>query len=144
MLFMAVSNGSNRAVERAFITNSPFDSIAGISSLVPVPGPVTLPPVANFALLTVEIAVAMLARMVPTVVAIATMLAGNGIADDMLSTTVLATKAPILLAPAMNTGMWTAEATQANLKILRSRGVMTIGPGNGILACGDSGDGRNG
>ena len=65
-----------------------------------------------------------------------------GIADDMLSTTVLATKAPILLAPAMNTGMWTSEATQANLKILHSRGVMTIGPGNGMLACGDSGDGR--
>ena len=39
-----------------------------------------------------------------------------GIADDMLSTTVLATKAPVLLAPAMNTGMWTAEATQCNIR----------------------------
>ena len=65
-----------------------------------------------------------------------------GIADDMLSTTALATKAPILLAPAMNTGMWTAEATQANLKTLRQRGVMTVGPGSGMLACGDTGDGR--
>ncbi|MBR2824223.1 MAG: bifunctional phosphopantothenoylcysteine decarboxylase/phosphopantothenate--cysteine ligase CoaBC [Clostridia bacterium] len=65
-----------------------------------------------------------------------------GIADDMLSTTALATKAPILAAPAMNTGMWTAEATQANVALLRERGVRFVGPGNGLLACGDSGDGR--
>jgi len=66
----------------------------------------------------------------------------HGIADDMLSTTLLATKAPILLAPAMNTGMWTAQVTQDNLKILLGRGVKTVGPGSGFLACGDSGDGR--
>lgn len=65
-----------------------------------------------------------------------------GIADDMLSTTLLATKAPILLAPAMNTGMWTAAVTQQNLQTLLSRGVKTVGPGSGYLACGDSGDGR--
>lgn len=66
----------------------------------------------------------------------------HGIADDMLSTTVLATKAPVLVAPAMNTGMWTAEATQDNVALLRRRGVHFVGPGNGILACGDTGDGR--
>ena len=66
----------------------------------------------------------------------------HGIADDMLSTTVLATKAPVLLAPAMNTGMWTNEATQENLRILKARGVMTIGPEGGLLACGDVGAGR--
>ena len=65
-----------------------------------------------------------------------------GIADDMLSTTVLATKAPILAAPAMNTGMWTAAATQANISMLRERGVQFIGPDSGILACGDEGAGR--
>ena len=65
-----------------------------------------------------------------------------GIADDMLSTTVLATRAPVLLAPAMNTGMWTAAATQANLKVLKERGVQTIGPESGMLACGDEGAGR--
>ncbi|MBQ9326074.1 MAG: bifunctional phosphopantothenoylcysteine decarboxylase/phosphopantothenate--cysteine ligase CoaBC [Clostridia bacterium] len=65
-----------------------------------------------------------------------------GIADDMLSTTALATKAPILLAPAMNTGMWTAPATRKNLMTLRERGVMTVGPEGGFLACGDSGEGR--
>ncbi|MBQ8074081.1 MAG: bifunctional phosphopantothenoylcysteine decarboxylase/phosphopantothenate--cysteine ligase CoaBC [Clostridia bacterium] len=66
----------------------------------------------------------------------------HGIADDMLSTTVLATKAPVLVAPAMNTGMWTAEATRENVRVLRERGVRFVGPGNGLLACGDSGDGR--
>ena len=65
-----------------------------------------------------------------------------GIADDMLSTTVLATKAPVLLAPAMNTGMWTAEATCANVKTLHERGVRFIGPDSGMLACGDKGAGR--
>lgn len=65
-----------------------------------------------------------------------------GIADDMLTTTVLATKAPILVAPAMNTGMWTAEATRQNVETLKGRGVHFVGPDNGMLACGDSGAGR--
>lgn len=65
-----------------------------------------------------------------------------GIADDMLSTTVLATKAPVLLAPAMNTGMWENAATQCNVNILRERGVHMVGPEGGYLACGDSGVGR--
>lgn len=66
----------------------------------------------------------------------------HGIADDMLSTTVLATKAPVLVAPAMNTGMWTAEVTQANCTLLASRGVHFVGPDAGFLACGDTGSGR--
>ena len=66
----------------------------------------------------------------------------HGIADDMLSTTVLATKAPVLVAPAMNTGMWTAEITQENCATLRKRGVHFVGPDAGFLACGDTGSGR--
>ena len=66
----------------------------------------------------------------------------HGIADDMLSTTVLATKAPVLVAPAMNTGMWTAPATQENMRTLIARGVQVIGPEGGLLACGDVGAGR--
>lgn len=66
----------------------------------------------------------------------------HGIADDMLSTTVLATKAPILVASAMNTGMWTAEVTQENCAVLRRRGVHFVGPDAGFLACGDTGSGR--
>lgn len=65
-----------------------------------------------------------------------------GIADDMLSTTVLATRAPVLVAPAMNTAMWTADATQENVAVLRRRGVRLIGPEGGFLACGDTGAGR--
>lgn len=65
-----------------------------------------------------------------------------GIADDMLSTTVLATKAPVLIAPAMNTGMWTAEVTQENIATLKRRGVQFVGPDSGVLACGDTGAGR--
>ncbi|MBO4885942.1 MAG: bifunctional phosphopantothenoylcysteine decarboxylase/phosphopantothenate--cysteine ligase CoaBC [Clostridia bacterium] len=66
----------------------------------------------------------------------------HGIADDMLSTTALATKAPMLVAPAMNTGMWENPATQENIRILKGRGVHLCGPEGGLLACGDSGMGR--
>lgn len=66
----------------------------------------------------------------------------HGIADDMLSTTCLATRAPILIAPAMNTGMWQNPATQENAKILQVRGMQFIGPEGGYLACGDVGAGR--
>lgn len=66
----------------------------------------------------------------------------NGIADDLLTSSLLAATCPILAAPAMNTAMWQNPATQANLKTLLARGVKTVGPGNGHLACGDSGDGR--
>ena len=65
-----------------------------------------------------------------------------GIADDMLSTTVMATKAPVMIAPAMNTGMWENPATQQNLATLISRGVHVVTPANGHLACGDSGAGK--
>ena len=65
-----------------------------------------------------------------------------GIADDMLSTTVLATKAPVLLAPAMNVGMWTAQVTRENAATLKKRGVRFVGPDAGFQACGDIGSGR--
>jgi phosphopantothenoylcysteine decarboxylase/phosphopantothenate--cysteine ligase len=91
-----------------------------------------------------HVALAKLAEVFVIAPATANILAkmANGIADDMLSTTVLATKAPILVAPAMNTGMWTAEATKQNVKTLKERGVFMIGPESGILACGDEGAGR--
>lgn len=65
-----------------------------------------------------------------------------GLADDMLTTTALATKAPLLIAPAMNTVMWMHPATQQNLKTLVERGAVTVGPEGGQLACGDIGAGR--
>lgn len=66
----------------------------------------------------------------------------NGIADDLISTTLLATPRPIVIAPAMNNGMWKAPATQANIASLRDRGVHVVGPGSGYLACGDVDTGR--
>lgn len=66
----------------------------------------------------------------------------NGIADDMLSTTVMATAAPVMIAPAMNTGMWNNAATQANVKTLMARGVHVVAPATGHLACGDTGAGK--
>ena len=65
-----------------------------------------------------------------------------GIADDMLSTTVMATRAPVLVAPAMNTGMWENAAVQQNVKTLRARGVEIVAPVSGQLACGDNGAGK--
>jgi phosphopantothenoylcysteine decarboxylase/phosphopantothenate--cysteine ligase len=66
----------------------------------------------------------------------------HGIADDFLSTLYLATAAPVLVAPAMNVNMWEHPATQANLEILRTRGVRVVEPGTGELACGMVGAGR--
>ena len=66
----------------------------------------------------------------------------QGIANDFLSTLYLATTAPVVVAPAMNVNMWNHAATQANLEILRQRGVRIVDPGQGYLACGMTGSGR--
>jgi phosphopantothenoylcysteine decarboxylase / phosphopantothenate---cysteine ligase len=66
----------------------------------------------------------------------------QGIANDFLTTMYLATRAPVLVAPAMNVNMWQHPAVQANLDILRQRGVRVIDPGTGDLACGMVGAGR--
>lgn len=66
----------------------------------------------------------------------------NGRGDDLLTTLCLATPAPVALAPAMNQGMWRDPATQANVEILRERGIALFGPAAGEQACGDVGPGR--
>jgi phosphopantothenoylcysteine decarboxylase/phosphopantothenate--cysteine ligase len=66
----------------------------------------------------------------------------HGLADDLLTTVALATRAPLLLAPAMNVNMWSHPATRENLERLRARGVRTVGPETGELACGWEGEGR--
>lgn len=68
--------------------------------------------------------------------------AAHGIADDMTSTTLLATKAPVLIAPAMNTGMYTNPIVQQNMQTLRDCGMHFVDPASGWLACGDSGKGK--
>lgn len=66
----------------------------------------------------------------------------NGVADDFLSSTYLASTAPVLIAPAMNTSMWQHPATQRNLETLRQDGVLIVEPDAGEMACGTIGPGR--
>lgn len=66
----------------------------------------------------------------------------QGIASDFLTTLYLATTAPVVVAPAMNVNMWNHRATQANLEILRRRGIKIVEPDSGYLACGMTGPGR--
>jgi phosphopantothenoylcysteine decarboxylase/phosphopantothenate--cysteine ligase len=68
--------------------------------------------------------------------------AANGLADDLATTILLATTAPIAMAPAMNPAMWANPATQGNFTSLRQRGVHMIGPASGDTACGEEGEGR--
>lgn len=66
----------------------------------------------------------------------------NGLADDIVTSTALATRAPLLIAPAMNTLMWEHPATQANVETLRKRGATFVEAAPGELACGATGKGR--
>ena len=66
----------------------------------------------------------------------------HGIADDALSTFCLSHDGPVLVAPAMNPRMWKHPATQANVKLLKKRGVQFVGPVVGSVACGEAGMGR--
>lgn len=66
----------------------------------------------------------------------------HGIADNLLTAILLATRSPIFVAPAMNDGMWGNAATQENIAVLKARGVKVIEPAAGELACGSSGKGR--
>ncbi|HOZ46532.1 MAG TPA: bifunctional phosphopantothenoylcysteine decarboxylase/phosphopantothenate--cysteine ligase CoaBC [Candidatus Hydrogenedentes bacterium] len=68
--------------------------------------------------------------------------AAHGLADDWLSTSLLAARAPVLFAPAMNAQMYAHAAVQANIETLRNRGAHFVGPDRGRLACGDAGLGR--
>lgn len=68
--------------------------------------------------------------------------AANGIADDMLSTTIMATAAPVIFAPAMNDKMWGNPIVQENVKKLKERGYHFVDPEYGKMACGDKGIGR--
>ena len=66
----------------------------------------------------------------------------HGIADNLLTSVLLATRKPVLLAPAMNAGMWEAPATRENMETLAGRGYRIVGPDSGRLACGHVGWGR--
>lgn len=91
-----------------------------------------------------HIAVAQRIRLLVIAPATADVIAkiAHGQADDFLTTLVLATKAPVVIAPAMNVNMWEHPATQENVAALRARGVHIVDPDEGYLACGMTGAGR--
>ena len=122
---------------REFVTEMTFREISG----QPVAGDMWAP---VHAFQVEHIALAKLADLVLVAPATAPVLAkaAHGLADDMLSTTLLATRAPVFFAPAMNTNMYENVATQENLQTLRKRGCHIIEPDSGHLACGTSGKGR--
>jgi len=66
----------------------------------------------------------------------------HGLADDALTSTALACRAPLIIAPAMNENMWLNPATQDNLRVIKSRGAIIVNPERGQLACGWVGEGR--
>lgn len=66
----------------------------------------------------------------------------NGIADDLVSSTYLACTVPVIVAPAMNPGMYANKAVQRNIKQLKEDGVIIIDPNDGIVVCGDEGTGK--
>lgn len=68
--------------------------------------------------------------------------AAQGRASDLLSSTILATSAPVVIVPAMNSGMYTHQITQSNIRSLKKIGYRFVGPEKGLLACGDEGIGR--
>ena len=91
-----------------------------------------------------HVALADRAELVVVAPATANILAklAHGIADDLLSTVLLAIDSPLIMAPAMNERMWNHPAVRANVELLRSRGVLLVGPEEGYLACGAKGRGR--
>ena len=120
-----------------FVTELTFREITG--------QPVTVDMWAKVTNFNVEhIALANLADIMLIAPATANIIAKTaaGIADDMLTTTILATKAPLIMAPAMNTNMYENPVTQKNIAELKSRGVQIIEPASGHLACGVEGKGR--
>lgn len=120
-----------------FITPMTFETLTGNKCIVDTFD-------RNFDFSVKHISLAQLADIFMVAPATANILGkvANGICDDMLSTTIMATKAPVVFAPAMNTGMWENAIQQDNLKKLQRFGYHIIQPAEGRLACGDVGKGK--
>jgi phosphopantothenoylcysteine decarboxylase/phosphopantothenate--cysteine ligase len=120
-----------------FIGAATFEGITGHPVITEMFSPATTPEIEHIAL-------ARRAHLFLIAPASANILAkaAQGLADDWLSTTLLATRAPVLFAPAMNMRMYEHPAVQANIATLRARGCHFAGPSSGALACGDVGPGR--
>ncbi len=128
---------------REFITPLTFAALTGKKVITEMFGADDASP-ANVESAIEHIAVAQRIDLLLVAPATADILAqfARGIAGDFLSTLYLATKAPVIVAPAMNVNMWEHPATQENLATLRARGVHVVDPDEGYLACGMTGAGR--
>lgn len=128
---------------REFVTPLTFAALTGKKVITEMFGAEDATP-ANVESAIEHIAVAQRIDLLLVAPATADILAkfARGIADDFLSTLYLATKAPVIVAPAMNVNMWEHAATQENLSALRMRGVHVVDPDEGYLACGMTGAGR--
>jgi phosphopantothenoylcysteine decarboxylase / phosphopantothenate---cysteine ligase len=128
---------------REFITPLTFAALTGKKVITEMFGADDAAP-ANVESAIEHIAVAQRIDLLLVAPATADILAhfAQGIAHDFLTTLYLATKAPVLVAPAMNVNMWGHTATQENLQKLRARGVHVVDPDEGYLACGMTGSGR--
>ena len=129
---------------REFITPLTFAALTGKKVITEMFGPEGAESSANVESAIEHIAVAQRIDLLLVAPATADILAhfAQGIADDFLATLYLATKAPVVVAPAMNVNMWEHPATQENLQKLRARGVHVVDPDEGYLACGMTGAGR--
>jgi len=128
---------------REFITPLTFAALTGKKVITEMFGTDDRSP-ANLESAIEHVAVAQRIDLLLVAPATADILArfASGMADDFLTTLYVATKAPVIVAPAMNVNMWEHPATQNNLKTLRARGVHVVDPEEGYLACGMTGAGR--
>ncbi|MFZ0980287.1 MAG: bifunctional phosphopantothenoylcysteine decarboxylase/phosphopantothenate--cysteine ligase CoaBC [Candidatus Acidiferrales bacterium] len=128
---------------REFITPLTFAALTGQKVITEMFAPADAAP-ANVESAIEHIAVAQRIDLLLVAPATADILGqfAHGIAGDFLGTLYLATKAPVIVAPAMNVNMWEHPATQENVATLRARGVHVVDPGEGYLACGMTGAGR--
>jgi len=133
--------GSDDARRAEFVRPLTFAALSGEKVITGLFGPEGAESVPNIDSAVEHISVAQNIDALLVAPATADILASSRMVwpDDFLTTLYLATKAPVLVAPAMNVVMWEHPATQANIATLRSRGVHVIEPDNGYLACGMTG-----
>ena len=127
---------------REFVTPLTFAALSGHKVITEMFGDAQGEPNVESAIEHIAVAQSIEALVIAPATANVLAKMAQGIADDFLTTICLATRAPVIVAPAMNVNMWEHAATQQNVETLRERGVKVLEPGEGYLACGMTGAGR--
>ncbi|MBZ5564335.1 MAG: bifunctional phosphopantothenoylcysteine decarboxylase/phosphopantothenate--cysteine ligase CoaBC [Acidobacteriia bacterium] len=127
---------------REFVTPLTFAALSGHKVITEMFGDAQGEPNVESAIEHIAVAQSIEALVIAPATANVLAKMAQGIADDFLTTLCLATRAPVIVAPAMNVNMWEHAATQQNVETLRERGVKVLEPGEGYLACGMTGAGR--